>query len=202
MRIAFRVDAALAIGTGHVMRCLTLAHELREQGANCVFICRQHQGHMAGLIQQRGFGCHLLALSETPYLPQSDDLAHAAWLGASWQQDAQQTLALLAEPVDWMVVDHYAIDARWQASVKVGYQRLLVIDDLADREHLADVLLDQTYGRQVADYQSLVPQQCQLLLGSTYALLRPEFAQWREASLKRRKLQTNIQNILISMGGI
>ncbi len=202
MRIAFRVDAALAIGTGHVMRCLTLAHELCEQGADCVFICRQHQGHLAQLIEQKGFVCKLLSLFETPYSPQPDDVAHAAWLGASWQQDAQQTLALLAEPVDWLVVDHYAIDARWQASVKAGYQRLLVIDDLADREHLADVLLDQTYGRQVADYQSLVPQQCQLLLGSTYALLRPEFAQWREASLKRRKLQTSIQNILISMGGV
>jgi UDP-2,4-diacetamido-2,4,6-trideoxy-beta-L-altropyranose hydrolase len=202
MRIAFRVDAALAIGTGHVMRCLTLAHELHEQGANCVFICRQHQGHLAQLIEQRGFLCYLLALSETPYLPQSEDLAHAAWLGASWQQDAEQTLALLAEPVDWLVVDHYAIDARWQASVKAGYQRLLVIDDLADREHLADVLLDQTYGRQIADYQSLVPKQCQLLLGSTYALLRPEFAQWRDASLNRRKVQRDIRNILISMGGV
>ncbi len=202
MRIAFRVDAALAIGTGHVMRCLTLAHELREQGANCLFICRQHQGHLAQLIEQRGFLCHLLALSETPYLSQADDVAHAAWLGASWQQDAQQTLALLAEPVDWLVIDHYAIDARWQTLVKAGYQRLLVIDDLADRKHLADVLLDQTYGRQVADYQSLVPKQCQLLLGSGYALLRAEFVKWRDASLKRRKLQTSIQSILISMGGV
>ncbi|HQR95385.1 MAG TPA: UDP-2,4-diacetamido-2,4,6-trideoxy-beta-L-altropyranose hydrolase [Thiotrichales bacterium] len=202
MRIAFRVDAALAIGTGHVMRCLTLAHELSELGANCMFVCRQHEGHLAQLIEQRGFLCHLLALSETPYLPQSDDLAHAAWLGATWQQDAQQTLALFAEPVDWLVVDHYAIDARWQALVKAGYQRLLVIDDLADREHLADVLLDQTYGRQVADYQSLVPQHCQLLLGSTYALLRPEFAQWRETSLSRRTDQMPLQNILISMGGV
>lgn len=202
MRIAFRVDAALAIGTGHVMRCLTLAHELRDLGANCVFICRQHQGHLAQLIELKGFACKLLPLSETPYLPQSDDLVHAAWLGASWQQDAQQTLALLAEPVDWLVVDHYAVDARWQASVKAGYQRLLVIDDLADRKHLADVLLDQTYGRQVEDYQSLVPKQCQLLLESTYALLRPEFAQWRDASLNRRKVQTSIQNMLISMGGV
>lgn len=202
MRIAFRVDAALAIGTGHVMRCLTLAHELREQGANCVFICRAHQGHLAQLIEQKGFACKLLPLSETPYLPQAEDVPHAAWLGTSWQQDAQQTLALLAKPVDWLVVDHYAIDARWQASVKPGYERLLVIDDLADRAHIADVLLDQTYGRQVADYQSLVPQQCQLLLGSTYALLRPEFAQWRDASLNRRKVQTSIQNILISLGGV
>lgn len=202
MRIAFRVDAGLAIGTGHVMRCLTLAHELCEQGADCVFICRQHQGHLAQLIEQKGFACKLLPLFETPYSPQPDDVAHAAWLGASWQQDAQQTLALLAEPVDCLVVDHYAIDTRWQASVKAGYERLLVIDDLADREHLADVLLDQTYGRQVVDYQSLVPKQCQLLLGSSYALLRPEFAQRREASLKRRKLQTSIQNILISMGGV
>lgn len=202
MRIAFRVDAALAIGTGHVMRCLTLAHELREQGANCVFICRAHQGHLAQLIEQKGFACKLLPLSETPYLPQAEDVPHAAWLGTSWQQDAQQTLALLAKPVDWLVVDHYAIDARWQASVKPGYERLLVIDDLADRAHIADVLLDQTYGRQVVDYQSLVPQHCQLLLGSTYALLRPEFAQRRDASLNRRKVQTSIQNILISMGGV
>lgn len=200
--IAFRVDASLDIGTGHVMRCLTLADALASQEANCVFICREHLGHLADVIRQKGYICHLLPAPIEPFISQETDLVHADWLGVSWQEDAEETQVLLTQSVDWLVVDHYALDTRWQSQLKPCYHRLMVIDDLADRQHCSDVLLDQTFGRQASDYQALVPESCQLLLGSGYALLRPEFAQWREASLNCRRHQTKIQNILISMGGV
>ncbi|XGA80982.1 UDP-2,4-diacetamido-2,4,6-trideoxy-beta-L-altropyranose hydrolase [Halomonas sp. CH40] len=205
MKIAFRVDASIEIGTGHVMRCLTLADALRQQGHTCRFISRAHDGHLGEVIRQKGFTLHLLPQPETqePLEEERAQLAHADWLGASWQADAEQTLGCIAdEHFDWLVVDHYALDACWEAAVVPSQTRLLVIDDLADRHHLADVLLDQNLGRKASDYDRLVPDHCQRLIGPEFALLRPEFAQWREASLTRRRENPQLRHLLISLGGV
>ena len=77
----------------------------------------------------------------------------------------------------------------------------MVIDDLADRVHICDLILDQTYGRNEEDYSDYVPKNCQILLGPQYALLRPEFKQWRDYSLKRR-VQPVFKQLLITMGGV
>jgi UDP-2,4-diacetamido-2,4,6-trideoxy-beta-L-altropyranose hydrolase len=77
----------------------------------------------------------------------------------------------------------------------------MVIDDLADRKHQCDILLDQTFGRQQEDYSVFTPKDCQLLLGSQYALLRPEFAEWRPYSLERRT-KPEFKQLLINMGGV
>ena len=77
----------------------------------------------------------------------------------------------------------------------------MVIDDLADRSHDCDLLLDQTLGRSEERYSSQVPGHCVVLVGSKYALLRPEFFQWRDYSLKRRA-RPNLERLLISMGGV
>ena len=55
MLVLFRVDASLQIGTGHVMRCLTLATALRDRGAGCRFVCRDHEGNLLVRIRQAGF---------------------------------------------------------------------------------------------------------------------------------------------------
>lgn len=201
MKVAFRTDASLQIGTGHVMRCLTLADALREQGAQCTFICRLHAGHILDLIKQRGH--QTAALTHTDDLfTASADLAHADWLGTDWSSDAEQTRQALGDKVvDWFVVDHYALDHRWESALQQKYRKLLVIDDLADRTHTCDVLLDQTFGRDFADYSSLVRADCQLLCGSQYALLRPEFAAKRDYSIERRA-QPVLRELLITMGGI
>jgi len=123
-------------------------------------------------------------------------------LGCDWQTDAEQTQQLLPEgPVDWLVVDHYALDADWELLLRGRCQRMMVIDDLADRQHDCDLLLDQTLGRLEEDYVQLVSENCTLLTGSQYALLRPEFAELREMSLQRR-VRPQLQRILISMGGV
>lgn len=202
--IAFRADASLEIGTGHIMRCLTLADALRAQGAICHFICRAHSGHLAEVIEKRDHAVHLLPFLEpqAPHSLEPNTLAHAHWLGASWQADAQQSREVLRtlQP-NWLVVDHYALDTRWETTMAADHSRLLVIDDLADRAHSCDLLLDQNLGSELADYAPLVPPSCFRLIGPKYALLRPEFAQWRAYSLQRRE-SPQLKNILVTMGGV
>ena len=201
MQVVFRADASTDIGTGHVMRCLTLARALAEQEARCDFICRAHAGHLIELIREQGFAVHVLPTVNRPNAL-ADGTAHAPWLGASQAYDAQACEPVLAalQP-DWLVVDHYALDARWEQALAPAYGQLMVIDDLADRPHVAAVLLDQTLGRDPADYQAQVPSDCTLLCGSAYALLRPEFTALRPGSLQRRSLPA-LRQLLITMGGV
>lgn len=206
--VAFRVDASLEIGTGHVTRCLTLATALREHhAARCCFLCRELPGHLIVRIEAEGFEVLRLAApaaAETsPSGQGADEPAHGAWLGVGWSQDARESADLLAPLApDWLVVDHYALDARWESAARPLGTRLLVIDDLADREHIADLLLDQNLGRLVEDYADLLPASCRLMIGPDYALLRPEFAEWRRPSLERRATRPGLSQLLISLGGV
>lgn len=209
-RIALRVDASLLMGSGHLMRCLTLAEALRARGAHCQFITREHPGHLLAVIQSREFEAKTLKNFAKPAWETSKTIAtgtelptHAAWLDIDWQTDAKQTAAALQGQVaDWLVVDHYALDQRWEQALAPHYRRLLVIDDLADRPHCADLLLDQNLGRAPQDYAALVPAHCKLLIGPNYALLRPEFAALRPYSLARRQKQPAMRQLLITMGGV
>lgn len=204
--VVFRADASVEIGTGHVMRCLTLAEALKAQGIQCHFLCREHVGHLIDTIQARGFVIHRLPVWSQQDIDDasgSPQPSHAHWLGVSWQQDAEACATLLRSLApDWLVVDHYALDARWEAAVLPARTRLLVIDDLADRPHLAHLLLDQNLGRQSEDYAGLVPVECQVLAGPQHAVLRPEFAERRESSLTRRLRRPTIKRMLISLGGV
>lgn len=199
MKVVFRVDASIQIGTGHVMRCLTLADALTAQGATCEFICREHPGNLIAYIQSKGYNVHSLSMCSNT----DTDLTHSKWLGATQAQDAVVCAPLLSElQPDWLVVDHYALDTRWETELAPNYRKLMVIDDLADRQHASNVLLDQTYGRDACDYSELVPNNCSVLCGANYALLRPEFAALRAYSLQRRaKAQPELRQLLVTMGG-
>ena len=191
------------------MRCLTLAKALRDQGSKCLFICREHDGNMLDLIRDRGFATktlpmHFFSKAETnqQHTIGKNMIEHEAWLGMDWQTDAEQTKNAINNTIaDWLIVDHYGIDTRWETALKSNYQRLLVIDDLADRSHICDLLLDQSLGRIQNHYKNLIPYNCKTLLGSRYALLRPEFSKLRHYSLMRR-LKPKLQRLLITMGGV
>ncbi len=190
----------MQMGTGHVMRCLTLAKTLKENGADVEFICRKHKGNLIDKVRLNDFNVFELELPKEVKV--NNKLFHSHWLGATQRQDAEDCISILKlARVDWLIVDHYGIDEDWQQDLKGYYKKLMVIDDLADRKHQCDILLDQTFGRQQQDYKALVPKSCELLLGSQYALLRPEFVQWRKYSLERRK-HSVLKQLLISMGGI
>lgn len=202
MRVVFRADASLQIGIGHVMRCLTLADELRSRGAECHFICREHPGNLIGLIQGRGFAAAAMPAGAADF--RSGDVMatpHAHWLGCDWQIDAEQTLDVVrAIKPDWLVVDHYAIDSRWEEKLRPQARRILIIDDLADRRHLCDFLLDQNwFGADMSRrYQGLVSDHCVSMLGPGYALLKPEYATLRNLMPSR---DGEVRRVLVFMGG-
>jgi UDP-2,4-diacetamido-2,4,6-trideoxy-beta-L-altropyranose hydrolase len=128
--------------------------------------------------------------------------SYAAWLGSDWGTDAAQTRSALGDSgVDWLIVDHYAVDVRWEQSIRPACRNLMVIDDLADRMHDCDLLLDQNLGRDASDYAHLVSSTCTVLAGPRYALLRSEFARLRDYSLRRRSVG-RLKHFLITMGGV
>ncbi|WP_025647162.1 MULTISPECIES: UDP-2,4-diacetamido-2,4,6-trideoxy-beta-L-altropyranose hydrolase [unclassified Psychrobacter] len=205
MNVVFRCDASILIGTGHVMRCLTLADELARQGAKCYFICREHEGNLIDLITKKGYKVYKLdaiPLNNSNKGEAESTLFHSEWLGTSQAEDAKQTIDIVSdiEP-KWLIVDHYALNDYWEQKFRPHCDSILVIDDLADRKHDCDVLLDQTFGRNRQDYQGLVRDHCKVLCGTTYALLRPEFSKWRQYSLERRKNNT-LEHILVNLGGV
>lgn len=199
-QITIRTDASRVMGTGHVMRSLTLARVLRAQGADVRFVCREHDGHLCELIEQTGFAVTRLPqeVSSTP--SDTGPPTHSAWLGTSWERDAALTKAAMGDQmIDWLIVDHYALDLRWQQSMRGRARKIMVIDDLADRLHDCDVLLDQNFfaeGKQ--RYVGKVPSSTTLLLGPHYALLGPDYAQLRRRIAPRSGTPSRI---LVSFGG-
>lgn len=204
LKIVFRADASIQIGTGHVMRCLTLANELARQGHECHFVCREHPGNLGDLIAIQGHALTLLHAPTDHSLDKKGAVSndYALWLGVPWQEDALQTLVVvLPLKPDWLVVDHYSLDERWECALASVVDNIMTIDDLANRPHNCALLLDQNLGRVASDYDGLVPADCQLLIGPSFALLRPEFSALREQSLKRR-INPELKRILISLGGV
>jgi UDP-2,4-diacetamido-2,4,6-trideoxy-beta-L-altropyranose hydrolase len=204
MKVLFRTDASLQIGSGHVMRCLTLAHTLRQRGADCRFVCRALEGNMLERIRHEGFEVLALPTDSNASIELAADdetLDHADWLGTRWEVDAEQTIKALDDSrPDWLVVDHYALDAHWESMFRPHCDRIMVIDDLADRNHDCDLLLDQNL---IADmdhrYDSCVSSNCARLLGPGYALLQSEYAELHSRTPPRTGL---VQRILVYFGGV
>ena len=201
MNILFRTDSSLQIGSGHVMRCLTLADDFKLRGAVVTFICRNLPGNMIGLIEGKGYQAKYLTEPIAEYVILPEDVAHAPWLGVSWDQDAAETITAVGDmQPDWLIIDSYAIDRRWENKLRPFVNKIMVIDDLADRPHNCDLLLDQNlYQAMEARYDNLVSAKCHKLLGPKYALLRPEFAIARKNLRQRDGV---VKRILVFFGGI
>lgn len=200
MNIAFRVDATNEMGIGHFMRCLTLANALNSEGGVYIrFICRYLPQHLHQMAKEAMHDVYLLKKVDEAEL--QSDLNHADWLGVNQLFDAKEVCAVLLDKQwQWLIVDHYGIGYAWHDELAQTLVKIMVIDDLADRFHHCDFLLDQTLGRKAQDYRGLVPDQCDLLLGSDYSLLRPEFIEYRSLSLRRRE-RPFLKHLLVTMGG-
>jgi UDP-2,4-diacetamido-2,4,6-trideoxy-beta-L-altropyranose hydrolase len=180
LQVAFRVDASSQVGGGHAHRCLALADALSSRGARCLFAARIGSVTLVpGLLRHE-----MLELS-----PCDDDPSVPARLADAWPNG-----------VDWLVVDHYHLDADFEKACRPWARRVLAIDDLASRPHAADLLVDQTPGRVVADYAGLLAPGCASLMGSDYALLRSEFARDRPEALPRRIARTVVERVLVAFG--
>jgi UDP-2,4-diacetamido-2,4,6-trideoxy-beta-L-altropyranose hydrolase len=204
VNITFRTDASHQIGTGHVVRCLTLASALRDRGAKCRFVCREHTGHLLDLIRKQGFEAIGLSLQDSDVClaleTDTQPLEHAAWLGTDWATDAEQTKVCTGESaIDWLIVDHYALDARWESVMRRQCRKLMVIDDLADRLHDCDLLLDQNLFSDMSErYIGKVPVQCGQMLGPHYALLQHLYGELHPRIPPR---EGPVRRILVYFGG-
>lgn len=191
----FRADASQNIGSGHIMRCLALAEELLEMGIDCHFISNNCPEHLKKLIEKKGFKVHLISLKGN---------YKAGRLNTPWEEDAEQCLEILQSlkdsryEINWLVVDHYQLDFSWEKIVKEKVPKVLVIDDLGNRAHDCEVLLDQNNDCTPAKYQSLVTQKTKLIYGSKFALLNKAFRNSRKNITVR---DGTIKRILISFGG-
>lgn len=179
MHIAFRTDSSSQIGIGHLIRCLVLADEFERLGHHCTFICRDLPGHQGAMCVKQG---HRLVL-----LPPIVGSADSSGIEAHPDRDSEETRSALAvQKPDWLVCDHYGIGERWEAALHDTVNRILVIDDLADRRHDCDALIDQNLFPDIRErYSDRVGPGTLLMLGPEYALLRREFAVTR-AKLNRR----------------
>ena len=186
--VVFRTDSSLNIGAGHIMRCMTLAEEIRRFGGKAVFICRELPGMASHWLAQNDW--------EAITLPRLSNKQDQEPVG-----EFLEIIEKLDQAPDWLVIDHYGIDRRWEKAMRNSVGNIMVIDDLADRPHECDLLLDLTAGRKTEDYQPLVPSSCRLLLGIDYALLRRQFAKERPLALLHHNSSTEVSRILIGFGG-
>ena len=160
------------------MRCLALARALSDRGWACSLACRK--GTAETISGRNDHDSELIELEGS---------------------DEPGTLAKhFASGLELLVVDHYALAADFHRCCREFSRIVLVIDELMDRQFDCDYLLDQSPGRGVDDYSGLVPAECQLLLGPRYALLRSEFRNRREQSLRRRVNLRGVNRILVNFG--
>lgn len=199
MRVIFRADSATSIGGGHVMRCLSLAQELKDRDIQVGFVSRNLPGNLISLLQEKDIPVSILP-APTMALPQTFD-DYGAWLGVMQVQDSIQTIeALGGEKADWLIVDHYGLDIEWERDLRFYCDKLMVIDDLANRKHHCDVLLDQNYSMGSGKrYETLVPPSCNILLGPSYALLRKEF-EWLRQNQEPKTGELNFFLVFFTLG--
>lgn len=198
-RIAIRVDASTAMGTGHLRRCLSLAQALTETGADVVFVCRRLDGVSERVLAPSDVTTLWLSPPPAHFAPATDAPPHAAWAGIAQEQDAIDTLhALNGWSPDWVVVDHYAFDARWHSTVRGGtHSRLLIIDDTADRTLDADALLDHNWSaNHHTKYAAHLHRPPQWLCGPRFALLSSGYR-----GAPRYAFSETVRSIGIFMGG-
>lgn len=202
--ILFRVDSGHRIGSGHVMRCITIANELRRNfDVTPIFATVAHEGHVISKIEENGHNVHELHRSRSRiYGDHEKPPSHAPWLDSSWDYDAAQTRQLIRD-LDPMkvVVDHYALDSEWERSAIQDIEKTFILDDLADRKHHTLELVDHTLRRKSLDYKDLVPKECKLHIGLNYAILRPEFLVARKSKI-RGSIDQGVKKVLVSMGGV
>jgi UDP-2,4-diacetamido-2,4,6-trideoxy-beta-L-altropyranose hydrolase len=193
MNVAVRVDGSPSIGMGHVMRTIALARRLRTRGASVTFISRERGGTAFDVVRANGFAF-------VPLSGEGLDESRSFWLGVPPERDAAETQRALATlaPCDWLIADNYGIDERWERRLRPAARALFAFDDLADRPHDVDALLDQNVlERRDGRYRALVPPGARVFLGPHYAPLRDEFL---TAGRTPRARDGRIRAVLVAFG--
>ncbi|EES4628703.1 UDP-2,4-diacetamido-2,4,6-trideoxy-beta-L-altropyranose hydrolase [Escherichia coli] len=204
MKVFLRVDSSLSIGSGHIIRCINIATMLRKMGAECIFITKNHKGNIISKIRQADFLFEVMSVLEEPEYYISNE---KEWLNGRQSDDAVQFSSLLSQysqKPDIIIVDHYSLDSEWEIIVKQNFPqaRLVVIDDLCNRKHHCDLLIDQTYLRHKHEYAELILPETKILTGTKFALVNTDFYKFRNESIIRKKNLKRPLKLMITMGGV
>ncbi|GDX36802.1 hypothetical protein LBMAG18_13130 [Alphaproteobacteria bacterium] len=170
MKIIFLCEASLQVGTGHVVRCLTLAKALNFHENQIIFLTSKNS---IDLIEK---------IKEFKIIDPVEFLA-------------------IPFKADFAIIDNYQIDYVFENKIRKYAKKIMVIDDLFNRQHDCDILLDQNLGAKKSYYKNLVNKDCKIFTGTKYALLRPEYSELRKAMFKKRKHTQKIKKILVNFGG-
>ncbi|WP_420547768.1 UDP-2,4-diacetamido-2,4,6-trideoxy-beta-L-altropyranose hydrolase [Curvivirga sp.] len=177
-KVLFRADASPIIGGGHIYRCLTLADQLSAIGIDVSFACSHETLRFVSKLQKTNYKIYPLdPLCDLPY-----DVV-----------DGVQSFDLL-------VLDHYDWELENEKNAVKFIPKLMKIDDLPEKKTIADVVLNQNLGIEKEDYSGLVKPSARLLMGPTFALLRPVFYETRKKIIHSRQIQKNVNDIVISPG--
>lgn len=193
----FRVDASSEIGLGHLARCLSIAQYLSQLNIHSHFVCKNHEADAYELIVNQGYELTLLPIDQHF----NGQTIYQKWLASSEDWDAEHTLQAIKHKARIVIVDHYGLSNIWQRRVSEKCQQLIVIDDLANRHHQCDLLIDSGLNRSELDYKGLINSKCHLLLGSNYTLLKQDYYRLIEQAKRKREQTTEIKNVLIAFGG-
>jgi UDP-2,4-diacetamido-2,4,6-trideoxy-beta-L-altropyranose hydrolase len=199
MNCVFRVDASGLIGSGHLMRCLSLADELKIRGSNILFVSSNDSGNLNKIVSERGH--EVYEISSIPF-KLSNSKRYDVFNNSVINNDAKLTIKAIEKiKVDWLIVDHYFLDYNWELELKKHVKAILVIDDLANRKHVCNILLDQNFfGNETRTrYENLVNRECITLLGPKYSILSKDY---RKAQNTFKKRNSKISRVLIFMGAV
>lgn len=192
MFAAIRVDGNIEIGVGHVLRCLTLAEKLVDFGIHSVFYTRNISPNLYRKISKK-FKTVRLTRLDNSFKPVDE---HSKWLGTSQSNDAHEFIDITSNlDIKFIIVDHYGLNEEWEFIVSARHQRLIVLDDLANRSHTCDILIDQSIGLKGNEYEELVSENCVTLLGPSYSLLNKNFELQTKAFVGKK------YSLLINFGG-
>lgn len=180
------------MGTGHVMRCLSLAQGWRRAGGRVSFLCAEITPALKARVAAAGFPLHPL-----PAEPGSLDDADRT-LRAGSELQAGVAAAGRRGAGFWIAADGYQFGSDYQRAVKEGGARLLLADDYGHAgRYCADVVLNQNLSAREEWYASREPH-TRLLLGTRYALLREQFLEYRDW---RREVPNVARKVLVTLGG-
>ncbi len=186
MKIVIRADSGSIMGSGHVMRCLVLAHKLMKLGNDVVFICADLPGNICEHVIAEGIKLFKLNHSKAGNI-------------FSWESDLAEVSAILNNiNPDLLIVDHYGLGDDWEKGIRPYVKYIMVVDDYLNRKHDADIFLNQNFpDSEKKNLDKNLPAQCVQILGPEYAILREEFLQAKRKSSP----VTEIKNVLVSFGG-
>lgn len=190
MNIVIRADSSIEMGNGHIMRCLTLAERLICEGANVIFVCRDFEKNSISQIENKG-----IKVIKIPSERETFD--HIKWTKDNWRLDVEETISVINEmekSTNILIVDHYGIDSNWEIQMSQYVNKVVVIDDLANRKHYCDLIIDPTFGESSEKYNNLIPKYAKGLYGVKYAILREDFRKFQKKDIvfRGRKIKVHM----------